>query len=106
MARKRNSSKPCVPVGRFGHRFNNWLLFSATVEAFLCFAGEPWDPMRINYAIRQHEEWYKGDGVYGDGPQFHWDYYNSFVIHPMLLEVLATVSKQSKAWEPFRTRRF
>jgi hypothetical protein len=35
------------------------------------------------------------------GPQFHWDYYNSFVIHPMLLEVLTTVSKQSKAWEPF-----
>jgi hypothetical protein len=81
--------------------FNNWLLFSATVEAFLCFAGEPWDAMRIDYAIRQHEEWYKGDGVYGDGPQFHWDYYNSFVIHPMLLEVMATVSKQSKAWEPF-----
>jgi hypothetical protein len=81
--------------------FNNWLLFSATVEAFLCFAGEPWDPMRIDYAIRQHEEWYKGDGLYGDGPQFHWDYYNSFVIHPMLLEVVATVSKQSKAWEPF-----
>jgi hypothetical protein len=81
--------------------FNNWLLFSATVEAFLCFAGEQWDSMRIDYAIRQHEEWYKGDGVYGDGPQFHWDYYNSFVIHPMLLEVVTTVSKQSKAWESF-----
>jgi hypothetical protein len=24
-----------------------------------------------------------------------------FVIHPMLLEVVTTVSKQSKAWEPF-----
>src|SRR5579885_1586489 len=33
-------------------------------------------------------EWYKGDGVYGDGPHYHWDYYNSYVIHPMLLEVL------------------
>jgi hypothetical protein len=81
--------------------FNNWLLFSATVEAFLCFAGEPWDAMRVDYAIRQHEEWYKGDGVYGDGPQSHWDYYNSFVIHPMLLQVLTTVSKQSKAWMSF-----
>jgi len=30
--------------------------------------------------------WYKGDGIYGDGPNFHYDYYNSFVIHPMLLE--------------------
>ena len=81
--------------------FNNWLLFSATVEAFLCLVGEAWDQMRVDYAIRQHEEWYKGDGFYGDGPQFHWDYYNSFVIHPMLLEVVETVSKQSKSWESF-----
>ena len=50
--------------------FNNWLLFSATIEAFLALAGEQWDPMRVDYAVRQHGEWYKGDGVYGDGPQF------------------------------------
>ncbi|HZQ50777.1 MAG TPA: DUF2264 domain-containing protein [Bryobacteraceae bacterium] len=80
--------------------FNNWLLFSATVEAFFCRAGEPWDAMRVDYAIRQHEEWYKGDGIYGDGPPFHWDYYNSFVIQPMLLAVVEAVSKSSKAWEP------
>jgi hypothetical protein len=82
--------------------FNNWLLFSATIEAFLAFAGEQWDPMRIDYAVRQHAEWYKGDGTYGDGPQFHWDYYNSFVIHPMLLQVLDTIAGFSKAWESFR----
>ncbi|HXR77189.1 MAG TPA: DUF2264 domain-containing protein, partial [Bryobacteraceae bacterium] len=81
--------------------FNNWLLFSATVEAFLCYAGEQWDKMRIDYAIRQHEEWYKGDGVYGDGPPFHWDYYNSFVIQPMLLKVIEPVSKASNAWDSF-----
>ena len=81
--------------------FNNWLLFSATVEAFLCYVGEQWDRMRVDYAIRQHQEWYKGDGLYGDGPLLHWDYYNSFVIHPMLLAVIETVSKQSKAWESF-----
>ncbi len=56
--------------------------------------------MRVDYAIRQHEEWYKGDGIYGDGPPFHWDYYNSFVIQPMLLAVVEAVSKSSKAWEP------
>ena len=44
--------------------------------------------MRVDYALRQHDQWYKGDGAYGDGPEFHWDYYNSFVIHPMLLDVL------------------
>jgi hypothetical protein len=57
--------------------FNNWLLFSATIEAFLAHAGESWDAMRIDYAVREHEQWYKGDGMYGDGPEFHWDYYNS-----------------------------
>jgi hypothetical protein len=81
--------------------FNNWLLFSATVEALLCQVGEPWDAMRVDYAVRQHEEWYKGDGLYGDGPQFHWDYYNSFVIQPMLLAVVETVSKRSKTWDSF-----
>lgn len=69
-----------------GH--SNWLLFSAMVEAFLLFAGEQQDEMRIDYAILKHMEWYKGDGIYGDGPDFHWDYYNSFVIQPMLLDIL------------------
>ena len=82
--------------------FNNFLLFSATIEAFLCHVGEPWDSMRVDYAIRQHDEWYKGDGVYGEGPQFHWDYYNSYVIQPMLLEVLDTVAKHSKTWNSFQ----
>src|SRR3954469_12379070 len=81
--------------------FNNWLLFSATIEAFLGFAGERPDSMRIDYAVREHESWYKGDGLYGDGPQFHWDYYNSFVIHPMLLQVLESARRWSPAWESF-----
>lgn len=82
--------------------FNNWLLFSATIEACLCRAGEDWDKMRVDYAIRQHEQWYKGDGLYGDGPSLHWDYYNSFVIQPMLLEVLDSVSGTVRSWESFR----
>jgi len=49
------------------------------------------DRMRIDYAVREHLNWYKGDGIYGDGPNFHFDYYNSFVIQPMLLEVLQTL---------------
>ena len=68
--------------------YSNWLLFSAMVEAFLLFAGEQNDEMRVDYAVRKHMEWYKGDGIYGDGPDFHWDYYNSFVIQPMLLDIL------------------
>ena len=65
--------------------FNNWLLFSAIVEAALFFLGRDYDIVRIDYAIRQMEQWYVGDGFYGDGPKFRMDYYNSFVIQPMLV---------------------
>jgi hypothetical protein len=71
--------------------FCNWLLFSAIIEAFLHRATGQCDGMRIDYAVRQHEQWYVGDGMYGDGPEFHWDYYNSYVIQPMLLDVVETV---------------
>lgn len=69
---------------------SNWLLFSATVEAALLKFDGGCDQSKIDYAIKRHLDWYKGDGVYGDGSNFHWDYYNSFVIQPMLLEVLQT----------------
>jgi len=84
--------------------FNNWLLFSATIEAALLRLGARWDPLRVDYAIRQHEQWYKGDGAYGDGPDFHWDYYNSFVIHPMLLDVLDACGNEHPAWKDARPR--
>ena len=82
--------------------FNNWLLFAATIEAFLAQTGAFWDPMRVDYALRQHMEWYLGDGVYGDGPEFHWDYYNSFVIQPMLVDVLAAVGDAYPGWTALR----
>ena len=47
--------------------------------------------MRIDYALRQHDQWCKGDGLYGDGASFHFDYYNSFVIQPMLVDILDAV---------------
>ncbi len=79
--------------------FSNWLMFSATVEAALALMGERWDAMRVDYAVRQHQQWYVGDGVYGDGPRFHWDYYNSFVIQPMLIDVLKNIGAHSRNWE-------
>jgi hypothetical protein len=84
--------------------FNNWLLFSATVEAALAALGASWDRMRVDYALRQHDQWYKGDGIYGDGPTFHWDYYNSFVIHPMLLDILDVVGGEMPAWKELAAR--
>ncbi len=93
-----------VSTRRIMPGFNNWLLFSATIEAFLASIGEAWDRMRVDYALRQHEQWYKGDGIYGDGPEFHWDYYNGYVIHPMLIDVLAAVGDTTKAWAAMRER--
>ncbi|GGE49206.1 hypothetical protein GCM10011391_30040 [Pullulanibacillus camelliae] len=84
--------------------FNNWLLFSAMIETFLYSIGEDWDPMRVDFALKQHEQWYKGDGVYGDGPEFHMDYYNSFVIHPMLVDIIDTIGEEYEDWERLQER--
>ena len=84
--------------------FNNWLLFSAAVEAGLAALGAEWDRLRVDYALRQHEQWYKGDGTYSDGPEFHWDYYNSFVIQPMLLDVLDVCGTEMPAWKEMAGR--
>ncbi|BCM93757.1 hypothetical protein IAD21_05648 [Abditibacteriota bacterium] len=77
---------------------NNWLLFAATAEVALRGMGRFWDRMRVDYALRQHAQWYVGDGTYGDGPNFHWDYYNSFVIGPMLLDILSNLQKEEDSW--------
>lgn len=68
--------------------YTNWLLFAAMNEAFLLSVGEPWDPVRIDLAVKKFKEWYVGDGWYSDGDRFHFDYYNSFVIQPMLVQIL------------------
>ena len=82
--------------------YSNWLLFSSTIEACLSTMNEWWDPMRVDYAIRAIESFYKGDGIYGDGSTLHCDYYNSFVIHPMLLATLETIARVSPAWVSFQ----
>lgn len=68
--------------------YNNWLLFRAMVEAFLLNAGEEADGYALGVATRKISEWYLSDGFYSDGPEFSLDYYNSYVIHPMFIEVL------------------
>ena len=76
--------------------YSNWLLFSAIIEAALLKFTGSGDLMRMDYAMREHQTWYKGDGTYGDGPDFHWDYYNSYVIQPMLLDVVDTLVAAGK----------
>lgn len=72
---------------------NNWILFASQVEATLLeFTGQC-DTTRMLYGVeRFRDDFYKGDGMYGDGAAFHMDYYNSYVIHPMLLDVLEVMA--------------
>jgi len=72
----------------------NWLLFAAMNEAWLLSIGEESDPMRMNVAIRKINEWYVGDGWIKDGEAFHFDYYCSYVMYPMLVEVLEVLVRQ------------
>jgi hypothetical protein len=79
---------------------NNWVLFPAMIEAALHMMGEKTIEARLVACVRRMLGWYKGDGVYGDGEFFHFDYYNSFVIHPLLLDTLAVMKKMDDQFEP------
>lgn len=76
--------------------YNNWLLFAGITEAFLLSIGEQYDPARIQFALNKAKEWYVGDGWYSDGPKFSMDYYNSFVMHPMLVDMLKILLDHKK----------
>ena len=68
---------------------NNWLLFASMVEATRWHLTGEFDRERLEFGVKKFAtEFYVGDGTYGDGKHFAWDYYNSYTIQPMLLEVL------------------
>ncbi len=77
--------------------YNNWLLFSGITEAFLLKIGEEADPMRIDIAYRKMKEWYVGDGWYKDGENFAMDYYNSYVMHSMMVDMLQVMVEKKMA---------
>jgi hypothetical protein len=81
---------------------SNWLLFASIIEAFLASVGAEWQAERIDKAVTAHEAWYKGDGAYGDGPSFHWDYYNSYVIQPFYIETLDLIAPVADKWAGLR----
>jgi hypothetical protein len=83
---------------------NNWKLFASMVEALLHRVGVKREDARLAEGINKHQAWYLGDGMYGDGPEFHWDYYNSFVIQPMLVEVLDVVGGETPEWKSLQTK--
>lgn len=93
------ASRSTVPV------YSNWILFSAMVEAFFCKYGMDYDPVRIEYAVREFSQhWYVGDGTFSDGMQYHDDYYNSYVIQPYLATVVSVINNKSKTYSWFADR--
>jgi hypothetical protein len=93
------TTRATVPV------YSNWILFSGMIEAFFCKYDLGYDPLRVEFGIREFtEHWYVGDGMYSDGMSFHLDYYNSIVIHPNLSTILEEVNAKKKnyVWEQQR----
>lgn len=79
---------------------NNWLLFASMIEAFFLETTGKCDNRRLMLGVNKFmNEWYCGDGHYSDGNNYHFDYYNSFVIHPMLTEILLILKKHEMCGE-------
>lgn len=83
---------------------SNWILFSSMIETFFYEINEDFDLMRIDYGFKQFEQWYVGDGLYSDGKEFHMDYYNSYVIHPFLLDILLRIKNVYRDYSFYEER--
>lgn len=71
---------------------NNWELFPSMIEAFFLKVNEEVNLTRLWQGLHHHKRWYKGDGIYSDGEEVHMDYYNSFIIQPMLTDILSIIT--------------
>ncbi|WP_052825769.1 DUF2264 domain-containing protein [Neotamlana nanhaiensis] len=75
---------------------NNWVLFAAIIEAFLLEYDNYFIKKRLYFGVEYFvNTCYIGDGFYGDGREFAMDHYNSFVIQPMLTDILAVMVKHN-----------
>ena len=95
---QQNLTQALASTRRFTPYESNWLFFSAMIETVLRRVGEAYDMAPIDRALDAFQKWYAGDGLYGDGAFFHVDYYNSFVIHPMMVDIL----RELRDSEPYR----
>ncbi len=75
---------------------NNWLLFASMIEATLLTLTKQCNLNRLKKGVyRFMNKFYLGDSIYSDGADFTFNYYNSFVIHPMLTDVLKVAEEQN-----------
>lgn len=66
----------------------NWLLFTTEVALLYRKLTGVYNRGTFISYYQAVNSWYYGDGWYGDGPKFVTDYYNSLVIHPMMLDMV------------------
>jgi hypothetical protein len=94
-----------LALRKFFFTQNNWILFSAMIEAFFFkFNIITPDLKRIDEAFNKCNSWYLHDGWYKDGDKFHMDYYNSFVFHSMLVDIAACFPKFTNLYNLFIKR--
>jgi len=85
--------------------YSNWILFTGMIEAFFCKYGLSYDKVRIEFSIREFaNHWYVGDGMFSDGMNFNFDYYNSYVIQPYLATIMEIISTKTKSYDWFAPR--
>ena len=68
---------------------NNWVLFSTETEILYRKLTGDYNKRYAEISAKFVDlvnSWYVGDGWYCDGPHFKTDYYNSLMIHPLLLD--------------------
>jgi hypothetical protein len=87
------ASRVIVPIN------NNHVLFAAVIEAALLSMEQSTRQDRLEDYLRQMLAWYRGDGLYADGEYFRFDYYNSFVIHPTLLDIFGLLRQKDRRFE-------
>jgi hypothetical protein len=90
---------------------NNWLLFTAVIEAFLRSVGFDVPGGHAQADVNRVESWYLGDGWYNDGPISaatghgnRVDHYNSWVIQTFLWQWYQLTEQPAARRERFLSR--
>lgn len=63
------------------------VVVATEIEAVLKKYDGYYESAEVFITFQQIQSWYCGDGWYSDGKSFHMDYYNSMVIHLMMIDL-------------------
>lgn len=79
------------------------VLFSAMLELAIYELSGDCETQNLDYAVTTLMDHYRGDGVFAPAGQFHWDYLNTFYVHPLLELLLPYLPYwfrgRANAWE-------